>query len=110
MQKRIDDFIEKYKETLLNKEYQYLKNYNYKIANFYMLSKLHKCKRLNEIISENPMEYLSINEDLDIEGRPIVAGSAYYTHGISILIHKIMESSLKHILIYSYIHILFKTY
>ena len=97
LQKRIDDFIEKYKETFLNKEYQYLKNYNYKIANFYMLPKLHKCKRLNEIISENPMEYLSINEDLDIEGRPIVAGSAYNTHGISILIHKIMESSLKHI-------------
>ena len=43
------------------------------------------------------MEYLSINEDLDIEGRPIVAVSAYYTHVISILIHKIMESSLKHI-------------
>ena len=30
LQKRIDDFIEKYKEAFLNKEYQYLKNYNYK--------------------------------------------------------------------------------
>ena len=40
---------------------------------------------------------VKINEILDIEGRRIVAGSAYYTHGISIFIHKIMEPSLKEI-------------
>ena len=34
--------------------------------------------------------YIKITEILDIEGRPIVAGSIYYTHGVSILIHKIM--------------------
>ena len=59
-------------------------NYNYKIANFYMLLKLHKSHSLNEI--------------LDIEGRPIVAGSAYHAHEISILTDKIMEPILKEIL------------
>ena len=43
---------------------------------------------------QNLLDYIKINEILDIEGRPIVAGSAYYTHGISTLIHKIMEPSL----------------
>ena len=57
-----------------------------------MLPKLHKSQQLSTI----PLEYIQINKILDIEGRPIVAGSAYYTHGISIL-HKIMESSLKEI-------------
>lgn len=56
LQIRINEFIEKYKEVFLEKEYHYLKNYNYKIANFYMLPKLHKCKRLNDIISQNPMD------------------------------------------------------
>ena len=44
---------------------------------------------------QNPVEYVEINEMLGIYGRPIVARSAYHTHGISI--HKIMEPSLKEI-------------
>ena len=38
---------------------------------------------------------MKISEILDIEGKFSVAGSAYHTHGISILIHQIMEPSLK---------------
>lgn len=60
-----------------------------------MLLKLHKSQQLNEIIAQNPLEYVTISGILDIEGRPIVGGSAYHTHGISI--HKIMEPSLKEI-------------
>ena len=44
--------------------------------------KLYKSQRLNEIIAQNPLEYIEINEILDIERRPIMAGSADYTHGI----------------------------
>ena len=73
-------------------------NYNYKIANFYMLLKLHKSHSLNEIIAQNPLKYMKISEILDIEGRPIVAGSAYHAHEISILTDKIMEPILKEIL------------
>ena len=48
---------------------------------------LHKSQRLNEIIAQNPLDYIQISEILDIKGRPTAAGSAYYTHGISLLIH-----------------------
>ena len=67
------------------------------MANFYMLPKLHKSKRLDEIISEHPLEYIKVEEKLTIEGRPIVGGCAYYTHGISTMIHKIMEPCLNEI-------------
>ena len=97
LQGKVNDFTEKYKPVLTNKEYEYLKTFNYKMANFYMLAKLHKSKRLNEIISEHPLEYIKVEEKLIIEGRPIVRGCAYYTHGISTIIHKIMEPCLNEI-------------
>ena len=97
LQEKVNDFILKYKEVLIDEEYEYLKSYNYKIVNFYMLLKLHKSQQLNEIITQNSIQYIKISEIVDVEGRTIVAGSAYCTHGISILIHKIMEPSLKEI-------------
>ena len=97
LQGKVNDFTEKYKPVLTNKEYEYLKTFNYKMANFYMLPKLHKLKRLNEIISEHPLEYIKVEEKLIIEGRPIVGGCVYYTHGISTMIHKIMEPCLNEI-------------
>ena len=97
LQEKVDDFIRKYKEVLTDKEYEYLKSYNYRFANVYMLPKLHKSQRLNKIIAQSPLQYVKISKILDIERRPIVAGSAYHTHGISILIHKIVEPSLKEI-------------
>ena len=42
LQEKVDDFTRKYKEVLADEEQEYLKSYNYKIANFYMLPKLHK--------------------------------------------------------------------
>ena len=51
LQGKVDAFIQKCKEVLTDKEHKYLKNYNYRIANFYMLPKLHKSQRLNKIIA-----------------------------------------------------------
>ena len=79
LQGKVNDFSEKYK------------------PGFYKLPKLHKSKRLNEIISEHPLEYIKVEEKLIIQGRPIVGGCAYYTHGISTMIHKIMEPCLNEI-------------
>ena len=39
-----------------------------------MLPKLHKSKKINEIIEIKPTEYIKIDEDILREGRPIVAG------------------------------------
>ena len=42
-----------------------------------MLPKLHKSKEINEIIQRKRTEYIQIDEDILIEGRPIVAGPVF---------------------------------
>ena len=42
-----------------------------------MLPKLHKSKEINEIIELKLTEYIQIDKDILIEGRPIVAGPVF---------------------------------
>ena len=44
LQEQVDDFIRKNKKVLTDKEYEYSKIHNYKIANFYMHPKLSYAK------------------------------------------------------------------
>ena len=62
-----------------------------------MNPKLHKSKELNEMMENQNSEYINITENLQIEGRPIVAGPVYYTSGISQMLHLILEPSLSFI-------------
>ena len=62
-----------------------------------MNPKLYKSKELNEIIENKNSEYINITKNLQIEGRPIVAGPVYYTSGISQMLHLILEPSLSFI-------------
>ena len=65
-----------------------------------MLPKLHKSKEINEIIEIKRTGYIQIDEDILIQGRPIVAGPVFHTSGISEILHCIMEpvlSSIPHI-------------
>ena len=59
-----------------------------------MLPKLHKSKEINEIIQRKRTEYIQIDEDILIEGRPIVAGPVFHTSGISDILHCFMELAL----------------
>ena len=52
-----------------------------------MLLKLHKSKEINEIIEIKRTGYIQIDEDILIEGRPIVAGPVSHTSGISEILH-----------------------
>ena len=66
-----------------------------------MLPKLHKSKKLNDIILAKNSEYVNVDKFLTTEGRPIVAGPCYYTSVVSQILHVIMETTLsfiKHIL------------
>ena len=94
---KIISYTNKYCSILTDNEYEYLINRNYKISNFYMNPKLHKSKELNEIIENQNSEYINITKNLQIEGRPIVAGPVYYTSGISQMLHLILETSLSFI-------------
>ena len=93
-QDRVNEFAEKYKSILTNNEYEFLTKRCHKILNFYMLSKLHKSKKINEIIEIKRTEYIQIDEDILIEGRPIVAGPVFHTRGIFEILHYIMEPAL----------------
>ena len=80
VQDRLNKFAEKYKSILTNNEDDFLTK-RHKISNFYMLPKLHKLKKINEIIEIKRIEYIQIDEDILIEGRPIVAGPVFHTSG-----------------------------
>ena len=59
-----------------------------------MLPKLHKSKRINEMIQKQQCEYINIEKNIIVEARPIVAGPIYHTSNISEILHIIMEPSL----------------
>ena len=85
------DFANRYKHILTKKEYQYLTEKKYKIANFYSLPKLHKSASINHLLRDGE-EYIHIKEFTDsIEGRPIVGGPISHTSGISEMIHIITK-------------------
>ena len=71
LKNRIIAYAKKYKNLLTGHEYKTLPQKTYKISNFYMLSKLHKSKELNDIIMAKNSEYINDDTILTIEGRPI---------------------------------------
>ena len=93
-QDSVNKFAEKYKSILTSNQYDFLTKRSHKISNFYMLPKLHISKKINEIIEIKRTEYIQIDEDILVEGRPIVAGPVFHTSGISEILHCIMEPAL----------------
>ena len=94
VQDRVNRFAKKYKSILTNNEYEFLTILCHKISKFYMLRKLHKSKKINEIIEIKCTEYIHIDEHILIEGQPIVAGPVFHTSEISEILHCIMEHAL----------------
>ena len=97
MNEKIINCANKYSSILIDNEYEYFINRNYKIPNFFMNSKLHKSKELNKIIENQNSEYINITKNLQIEGQPIVPGPVYYTSGICQMLYLIYEPSLSFI-------------
>ena len=94
VQDKVNTFAEKYKSILINNQYDFLTKRCHKISNFYTLPKLHKSKEINEIIEIRRTEYIQIDEDILIGGRPIVAGPVFHTSGVSVILHCIMKPAL----------------
>ena len=64
-------------------EYNYLTKMKHKISNLYILSKLYKSKKINEIMPKQQCEYINIENNVIVKARPIVDGTVYRTSGIS---------------------------
>ena len=94
VQQLVTQFADKYKSMLTLKEYNYLTKRKHKISNLYMLPKLRKSKRINEIRQKQQCEYINIEENIIVEALPIVVGPVYHTSSISEILHIIMEPSL----------------
>ena len=76
------------------KEHNYSTKRKREISNPYMPQRLHRSKRINEIIQKQQCEYINIKEINIVHALPIVAGSGYHTRGISEILHTITELSL----------------
>ena len=92
--KTVNKFAEKCKSILTNNEYEFLNKRCDKISIFYLLPKLHKSKEIKEIIEIKCTKYIQTDEDILIEGQPVVAGPVFCTSGISKILHCTMEPSL----------------
>ena len=68
--------------------------WDWNFSYLYVLPKLHKSKRIKEVIQKQQCEYINIEENIIAEACPIVAGPVYYTSDISEILHIIMEPSL----------------
>ena len=77
------------------KEYNYLTKMKHKMSKLYMLSKLYKSKKINEIMPKQQCEYINIENNVIVKARPIVDGTVYRTSGISEIFHTIMEPCLE---------------
>ena len=68
---RVTDFANKYKPMLTANEYNHLIHTSYKMSNIYMLPKLHKSRRVDEIILEKQTEYIHVkDETINLDGHP----------------------------------------
>ena len=93
----VKNFANRYRDILTRKEYQFLTSNDYKMANFYMLPKLHKSASINNMLKEGS-EYVHLPDfEESIEGRPIVGGPTFYTSGISQMLNYILKPITSHI-------------
>ena len=72
-------------------EYDHLLHTTYKMSNIYMLPKLHKSRRVDQLILERKTEYIHLKDEvIQLEGRPINSGPCYFTRGLSLIVHAIL--------------------
>ena len=95
--KEITKIIEKYKDSLIKKEKEYLTSFSYNASNFYGFPKVHKSKLIQNAIKEYQKEYVNITEPSDLKLRPIVAGPVFPTRPLSNLIYILLKPSLLHV-------------
>ena len=92
---RVKNFATKYGSMLTQKESEFLQHDEHKMSNFYCLPKLHKHRELNEILKTTNEEYVQLQLQTSVEGRPIISGPQYHTSGISKMLHFIMQPVLE---------------
>lgn len=94
----VKDFADCFRHILTPNEYTYLTERKYKMANFYLLPKLHKSQYINDMLQTSNSPYFHLENFTEaIEGRPIVGGPVYHTSGLSEMIDIILDPVTKYV-------------
>ena len=87
--------VDKYSSNLTKKKKEYDLNNTWKTSEFYCTIKIHKCKSIQEAISQNDNDIIiNVLTPNDLKGRPIAAGPNSPTQAFSSLIERTLEFSL----------------
>ena len=65
--KNLNMLDEKHKDCLTRKEYQYLKNHQWKSSEFYVLPKIHKCNEIINNVQQSRSTYLQMDKPDDLK-------------------------------------------
>jgi len=89
--KMIKTFVDNHSEELLDKEYDYLTNFDYKQANFYGLAKIHKSNIIKEAVKTQKSRYVEVENCNDVLFRPICGSPFCVTSRLSNLLDIILK-------------------
>ncbi len=93
---KIKKLTNKYQHCLMKEEIDYLLDFETKSSNLYGLPKIHKSKIIQEAISLQNSEYITIPSPTDLTFRPIVAGPACPTSRLSHFLDCILKNLPQH--------------
>ncbi len=89
--KNLNSLLKQYEKDLTKKEVDYIKNFQWKTSNFYILPKIHKCDAIIQEIATSDRNYIEMSAPNNLKGRPIIAGPASPTHRLSQFIDTLLK-------------------
>ena len=89
--------VNRHKDSLTDKEQQFITDFEWKTSNFYVLPKIHKSKEIIGKISSSNQEFVEMSPPTDLKGRPIVAGPVSPTQRLSEFIDTLIKPIVSHL-------------
>ena len=83
--------IEKHESCFTKNELKYIRDHEWKTANFYVNPKISKCQELANVIEATDAEYLRMDPPKTLKGRPIIAGPSSPIKPLSKIMDKILS-------------------
>ena len=96
MWKLCKKLVNRHKDSLTDKEQQFITDFNVKTSNSYVLPKIHKSKEIIGKISSSNQEFVEMSPPTDLKGRPIVAGPVSPTQRLSEFIDTLIKPIVSH--------------
>ena len=89
--------MEQHKESVTEKEKEYITKFTFRNSNFYGLPKIHKSETIKYMFKENQESYIHTKHPKDLKLRPIIAGPSCETHGLSNYLDILLKHFLKYV-------------